>query len=117
MEGKVEEAERRRLADIEQRRQQRRGAPSSCGAPAPAPYHDDDEYDYRKMLGSIARESYDDFSLRVYTCVEINQCAGCSIMTRPPRIGRAARVACRFLTVDRARTATRRFVHEPAVKF
>jgi len=63
MEGKVEEAERRRLMDIEQKAAAAKARRRSCiGAPAPAPFVEDDEYDYRKMLGSIARESYDDFS-------------------------------------------------------
>jgi chemotaxis protein histidine kinase CheA len=64
MEGKVEEAERRRLQDIEAKAAAAKARRRSCvGAPAPAPSQDDDDdYDYRKMLGSIARESYDDFS-------------------------------------------------------
>ena len=59
MEGKVEEAEKRRLAEIEEKAAAAKARRRSCiGAPAPAPFVDDD-YDYRKMLGSIQS---DDFS-------------------------------------------------------
>ena len=95
MEGKVEEAERRRLLDIEQKAAAAKARRRSCiGAPAPAPYHDDDDYDYRKMLGSIARESYDDFSYAstqpsppVWTSTGAS--GAFSAMARPCWLGRA----------------------------
>ena len=85
MEGKVEEAERRRLLDIEQKAAAAKARRRSCAQARPAPLliMMTTTTMTRKMLGSIARESYDDFSYAstqpLNGCVEINQWRiGCS---------------------------------------